>query len=67
MKYLSEPSAGKRRSLAEEKFWDELATPELLSDSEPPQSYPAVKLHPVGEEMTHKTTALILLSLQCNI
>lgn len=46
MTYLSEPSDEKLRSLSEQNFWDQLATPELLVDSEPPVTYPVAKLHP---------------------
>lgn len=40
MQCLSTPSSAKheRRSVAEQKFWDALATPQLLQETEPPAS-----------------------------
>lgn len=60
MEHMSAPpSRGQRRSAAEQRFWDELATPELLAATEPPAEFPVLKQHPsYKDELTATRAAL---------
>ena len=64
MDYLSKPTQGARRSVAEKEFWKKLATPEVLALSRPPRSFPVQKVHPV--HVTELTKVRGQLQLQEN-
>lgn len=58
MEHMSAPpSRGQRRSAAEQRFWDELATPELLAATEPPAEFPVLRQHPSYKDELTATRA----------